>query len=141
MARTLLCEIVTPERIVYTQEAVFVVAPTTDGEVGIMPLHQPIVAALKPGEVRVQYGDEKEWEWFAISGGYLQVHEDKVIILADDAVNASHIDAERAKHSLDLATARKNELSGREVDDVELSAIERDLAWAEMQMSIAAKRR
>ena len=52
MARTLLCEIVTPERIVYAQEAVFVVAPTTDGEVGIMPLHQPIVAALKPGGSR-----------------------------------------------------------------------------------------
>jgi F-type H+-transporting ATPase subunit epsilon len=141
MARTLLCEIVTPERIVYTHEAVFVVAPTTDGEVGIMPLHQPIVAALKPGEVRVQYGDEKEWEWFAISGGYIQVHEDKVIILADDAVNASKIDAERAKHSLELAKARMSELGSKEVDDIERSALERDLAWAEMQMEIAAKRR
>ena len=141
MARTLLCEIVTPERIVYTHEAVFVVAPTTDGEVGIMPLHQPIVAALKPGEVRVQYGDEKEWEWFAISGGYIQVHEDKVIILADDAVNASQVDPERAKHSLELAQTRVNELRGREADDAELSAVERDLAWAETQVEIAARRR
>jgi F-type H+-transporting ATPase subunit epsilon len=141
MARTLLCEIVTPERIVYTQEAVLVVAPTTDGEVGIMPLHQPLVAALKPGEVRVRYGDEKQWEWFAISGGYIQVHEDKVIILADDAVNASQIDPERARHSLEMATARMGESAGREVDDAERSGLERDLAWAETQVEIAGKRR
>ena len=141
MARTLLCEIVTPERIVYTQEAVLVVAPTTDGEVGIMPLHQPIVAALKAGEVRVRYGDEKQWEWFAISGGYIQVHEDKVIILADDAVNASMIDPERAKRSVEMATARINEMGGKDLDEVERSALERDLAWAEQQMEIAARRR
>ena len=140
MSRTLLCEIVTPERIVYTQEAVFVVAPTTDGEVGIMPLHAPLVAALKPGEVRVQYGDEKQWEWFAISGGYIQVHEDKVIILADAAANASTIDPDRAKRSLELAQNRLSELGSRENVEVERSALERDLAWAETQMSIAAKR-
>jgi F-type H+-transporting ATPase subunit epsilon len=74
MARTLLCEIVTPEHILYTNEVEMVVAPALDGELGILPLHAPMVAALKAGEVRVKF-DGDQIEWFAISGGYLQVHE------------------------------------------------------------------
>jgi F-type H+-transporting ATPase subunit epsilon len=55
MARILLCEIVTPERIVYTNEVEMIVAPALDGELGILPLHAPMVAALKAGEVRAKY--------------------------------------------------------------------------------------
>ena len=95
MPRTLAVEIVTPERIVYTNEVEFVVVPTFDGEMGVLPLHAPLVGVLKPGEVRVKYGDTTDW--FAVSGGYIQVHEDKVIILADNAVSASQIDVEEAR--------------------------------------------
>ncbi len=78
MARTLLVEIVTPERIVYTNEVEMVIAPTIDGEIGILPLHIPLVTVLAPGELRVRHNEGKDVEWFAVSGGYLQVHEDKV---------------------------------------------------------------
>ena len=71
-----------------------VVASTPDGEIGILPLHAPIVTTLAPGEVRLRFGDgAADWEFFSISGGYLQVHEDKVIVLADAAVAVSQIDA------------------------------------------------
>ena len=97
MARTLLCEIVTPERIVYTNEVQMVVATTIDGEIGILPLHAPLVTTLAPGEVRLRFGDAAaDWEFFSISGGYLQVHEDKVIVLADDA-DARVADRRRAR--------------------------------------------
>ncbi len=79
MARTLLCEIVTPERIVYHNEAQMVIAPAVDGEIGILPLHAPLVTTLKAGEIRVKV-DDKETDWIATSGGYLQVHEDKVTV-------------------------------------------------------------
>jgi F-type H+-transporting ATPase subunit epsilon len=129
MPRTLIVEIVTPEHIVYTNEVEMVVAPTIDGEIGILPLHVPLVWALKAGPVRVKHGDEVEW--FAVSGGYIQVHEDKVIILADDAEAASHIDVERARQAKVLAEARIAELEGAGEEADELG---RDLSWAEARI-------
>ena len=131
MARTLIAEIVTPEKIVYTNEVEMVVAPTIDGEIGVLPLHAPLVGALKAGEVRVKIGEAIEW--FAVSGGYVQVHEDKVIILADDAEIASQIDVERARQALKLAQERIAELGGA---GEEADALERDLRWAEARIAV-----
>ena len=139
MARTLLCEIVTPERILYTNEVEFIVAPAADGEIGLLPLHQPLVSTLKAGEVRVRF-DEKEWEWFAISGGYVQVHEDKAIILADDAVASSQIDIERVKQSAELCRAKLAELSAPTEELSEGSGVVKDLAWYEAQLEVAKRR-
>jgi F-type H+-transporting ATPase subunit epsilon len=136
MERTLLCEIVTPERIVYTNEVRMVVAPTIDGEIGIMPLHAPLVSALKPGEIRVMLGDDKV-EWFAISGGYIQVHEDKVIVLADQAAASSQIDVERARQTLESARQRMEEIATD--DEGELNACMADLNWCEAQLNVAGK--
>ena len=131
MARTLIAEIVTPEKIVYTNEVEMVVAPTIDGEIGVLPLHAPLVGALRAGEVRVKIGDVIEW--FAVSGGYVQVHEDKVIILADDAEIASQIDVERARQALVLIKERIAELEGTGEDT---DALERDLRWAEVRIAV-----
>ena len=142
MARTLLAEIVTPERILYTNEAQFVAAKTTDGDVGILPLHAPLVATLDAGEVRVQIGPTSaDWEWFAVSGGYLQVHEDKVIILADQAEIASQIDPARARESADKARTHVDELRASGADETELAAGEQDLRFFEVQMELAEKRK
>lgn len=135
MDRVLVVEIVTPEHIVYTNEVERVVVPTLDGEVGILPLHAPLVGALKAGEIRVKYGDTTEW--FAVSGGYIQVHEDKVIILADDAEIASQIDVERAKQALALAQARIAELKLGPRDDG-YDDLDRELKWAEVRIAVGS---
>lgn len=137
MARTLLCEIVTPEKIIYTNEVEMVVAPTIDGEVGILPLHAPLVSVLRPGEIRAKWNGEKDIEWFAVSGGYIQVHEDKVIILADDAEIVSQIDIERARNAVDLTKARLESIATDETD--EISACERDLRWCELRVELAQR--
>lgn len=136
MARTLLCELVTPERILYTNEVEMVVAPTIDGEIGILPLHAPLVGALKAGEVRVKFGETTEW--FAISGGYIQVHEDKVIVLADQAAVASQIDVERVRQSMALAEQHLTEVraAGGDVDTCEA-----DLKWCQVQLDVSAAHR
>jgi F-type H+-transporting ATPase subunit epsilon len=139
MEHTLLCEIVTPERIVYTNEVKMVVVPTIDGEIGILPLHAPLVSALKPGEIRVRHADD-EVEWFAVSGGYIQVHEDKVIILADHAAAASQIDVERQRRALELAKQRMDELP-REAPEAEINACELELKWCEVQLEVVEKRK
>jgi F-type H+-transporting ATPase subunit epsilon len=110
-----------------------VVAPTIDGEIGVLPLHVPLVGALKAGEVRVKYGDVTEW--FAVSGGYVQVHEDKVIILADDAEPSSQIDVERARQAKALAEQRLADLKGA---GEEADAIARDLEWAEARIAVGS---
>jgi len=139
MARTLLAEIVTPERILYTNEVRMVVATTPSGEIGILPLHAPIVSELAPGEVRLQFGDgAADWEFFSVAGGYLQVHEDKVIVLADAAVSVSQIDKTRAKESIELIGKRLEELPA-DADDERQECI-RDLNWCELQLKTAEKR-
>jgi F-type H+-transporting ATPase subunit epsilon len=134
MARTLLCEIVTPERIVYHNEAQMVVAPTIDGEIGVLPLHAPLVTCLKAGEIRVKI-DDNDTDWIATSAGYLQVHEDKVIILADRAVMASQIDVERAREAKAGIEQRLKDLP--EADEAALE----ELKWYEAQIAVGSKSR
>jgi F-type H+-transporting ATPase subunit epsilon len=139
MARTLLCEIVTPEAILFTNEVQMVVATTRQGEIGILPLHAPVVTTLAPGEVRLRFGDKvTDREFFSIAGGYLQVHEDKVVILADHAVAVSQIDASRARESAELITARLAELPAEAED--ERAELVRDLDWAQTQIKVAERR-
>lgn len=139
MARTLLAEIVTPERILYTNEVRMVVATTPTGEIGILPLHAPVVSELAPGEVRLQFGDgAADWEFFSVAGGYLQVHEDKVIVLADAAVSVSQIDKARAAESIELIKQRLEQLPA-DADDEREECI-RDLGWCELQLKTAEKR-
>lgn len=140
MARTLLCEIVTPERIVYTNEVEMVIAPTLDGEIGILPLHAPLITVLRPGELRVRYNDNKDVEWFAVAGGYLQVHEDKVIVLADAAEHSSRIDVERARRAKELLEERMAELKQRPREErVGVDECEADLKWCEIQIKVAER--
>lgn len=141
MARTLLCEIVTPEKIVYTNEVEMVIAPTLDGEVGILPLHAPLVTVLRPGELRVRYNDGKDAEWFAVSGGYLQVHQDKVIVLADAAEHASRLDVDRARQAKALAEERMASVRAKPLmERIELDECETDLKWCEIQLQVAERR-
>jgi F-type H+-transporting ATPase subunit epsilon len=138
MARTLLAEIVTPESILYTNEVQMVVASTPNGEIGILPLHTPLVTTLAPGEVRLRFGDgAADWEFFSISGGYLQVHEDKVIVLADAAVPVSQIDLTRAAESTKLIEELIAELPA---DSVEREEMIRDLDWHKVQLQVAERR-
>ena len=139
MAHTLLCEIVTPESILYANEVQMVVASTPEGEIGILPLHAPLVTTLAPGEVRLRFGDNaSDWEFFSIAGGYLQVHEDKVIVLADAAVPVSQIDCVRAQESKALIEARLAELPAEARD--ERDEMMRDLSWQELQIKAAERR-
>jgi F-type H+-transporting ATPase subunit epsilon len=138
MVRTLLAEIVTPEAILYTNEVEMVVATTPTGEVGILPLHMPLVTTLVPGEVRMRISAKPgDWETFSIAGGYLEVHEDKVIVLADNAVSLSQIDPARAKQSLELIEAVLAELP-EDAEDQRAEMI-RDLSWHQIQLKAAEK--
>jgi len=90
-------EIVTPERRVYSEEVDSVALPGSEGELGILPHHAPLISLLGAGELRVRKGATEES--FAIVGGFVQVRPDKVVVMAETADLAAEIDIERAQEA------------------------------------------
>ena len=92
---TLHVEVVTAERELYNGEADLVSAPSAEGRIGILPKHAALLTLLIPGELRIKLGAEEEPLF--VSGGFLEVFEDTVTILADTAEHAEEIDQARAE--------------------------------------------
>jgi F-type H+-transporting ATPase subunit epsilon len=92
---TLRLEIVTPEKLAYQDDVDSVVLPGSEGELGILPHHAPLVSTLGVGELRIRKGASEES--FAIAGGFLQVRPDKVVVMAELADMAPEIDLEKAQ--------------------------------------------
>jgi F-type H+-transporting ATPase subunit epsilon len=90
-------EIVTPERLAYEDDVDMVIAPGSEGELGILPHHAPLLTTLGVGELRIKKGGAEES--FAIIGGFLQVRPDKVVVMAETADLSSDIDLERAQQA------------------------------------------
>lgn len=91
-------EIATPERVVLKEEILQVTVPTQEGEITVLPKHSPLVSILKPGVLELKKLDG-EIEIISISGGFIEVLLNKVIILADTAERAEEIDIERAEEA------------------------------------------
>src|SRR5215211_280596 len=97
-------EVVTGEREVLVEDDVdMVVAPGIEGQLGILPQHAPLVTTLAPGELRIVKGGSEED--FAVSGGFLQVGPDRVMVLADTAERSEEIDIARAEEARRRAEA------------------------------------
>jgi F-type H+-transporting ATPase subunit epsilon len=90
-------EIVTPERLAYSDDVDSVQLPGSEGELGVLPHHAPLVSTLGVGELRIRKGGAEES--FAIVGGFLQVLPDKVVVMAETADMASEIDLEKAQQA------------------------------------------
>jgi F-type H+-transporting ATPase subunit epsilon len=90
-------EIVTPERLAYSDTVDSVQLPGSEGELGVLPHHAPLISTLGVGELRIRKGGSEES--FAIVGGFLQVRPDKVVVMAETADMASEIDLEKAQEA------------------------------------------
>jgi len=90
-------EIVTPERLAFSDTVDAVVLPGSEGELGVLPHHAPLVSTLGVGELRIRKGGTEES--FAIFGGFLQVRPDKVVVMAELADLAAEIDLEAAQQA------------------------------------------
>jgi len=121
-------EVVSAERVVFTGEADMVVAPGSMGVLGILPRHASLLTSLSPGAVRIRMGDAEEI--MAVSGGFLQVHNDRVEILTDAAERAEEIDearAEAARQRAERILAEHPHERSAQLADAE-SALRRSLA-------------
>ena len=90
-------EIVTAERMVFSDDVSALIAWGVEGQLGILPHHAPLMTMLQPGDLMIR--KDKEEEYLAISGGFLEVRPDKVIILADACERVDEIDIARAEEA------------------------------------------
>ena len=127
-------DIVTAERTVYSDEVDIVIAPGVEGQLGILPHHAPLMTILEAGELVVRKGGQEES--LAISGGFLEVRPDRVIILADSAERAGEIDLARAEAARKRAEDRLKE---RAAGSIEATQAEAALRRAITRISVADK--
>src|SRR5438270_14017392 len=95
--------VVTPEREVWSGEAAFVVARAEGGDIGLLPGHAPVLGALHHAVLKIEHADGVTL--FAVHGGFIEVFEDRVTVLAPVAEAAEEIDVERARRAEEAATA------------------------------------
>jgi len=131
------CEIITPEGHAFSGEAEMVVVPGSEGGLGVLPRHQPIVARLDAGEIRVRVSPT-EWKAFATSDGYFSMQGEKAIVLVEGAVPSDAIDVTVAEAKAVDARERLERADGGD-EAINRFRAERDLEYAENLLRIAGR--
>ena len=128
-------EIITAERVVYSDDVDVLVAPGVEGELGILPHHAPLMTALKPGEIMVRKdGDET---YLAVSGGFLEMMDNKVTILADAAERSEEIDEARVQEAMKRAEERMS----MRPEDMDPERTVASLRRSQVRLKVAQRRR
>lgn len=131
MASTIRLEIVTPERSVFDRDVSMVIARATDGDLGILPGHAPLIAGLDIAPLRVKTEDDEIQ--ISVSGGFIEVQPEKITLLAATAETAEEIDVKRAAEAKERAENRLK--SG--AADIDFSRAEIALKRALVRLSVA----
>jgi F-type H+-transporting ATPase subunit epsilon len=129
-------EIVTPEKIIYRGDVNQITVDTADGRIAILPHHLNLFTKVKPGELILKVGDKDQV--LAITGGFLEVSNNTVTILADYAVHAEDVDVQKAleaqKRAEELLKKKEGQLS-----DTEYADLQGALGRAILELKIADK--
>jgi F-type H+-transporting ATPase subunit epsilon len=137
--RTFSVSLVTPEGAAFEGEIEMLVVPGADGEIGVLARHAPLVALLKAGSTRV-YKDRSTEDVleFATGPGFFKVEQDRALALVDDAVDARHIDDDRARRQLEEAQAELEKVERGE-SDADRWQLEQRIRHAENQLNVAGR--
>jgi F-type H+-transporting ATPase subunit epsilon len=132
---TLRLELVTAERMVFSDDVTMVIAWGTEGQLGILPHHAPLMTMLQPGELIIRKDNEEFY--LAVSGGFLEVRPDKLIILADACERAEEIDIARAQE----AKRRAKNLIEAPSTEIDTATAEAALRRSLIRLKVAEKMR
>src|SRR5690348_14121176 len=127
---TLKLEIVTPESRVYSEDVDMVTLPGAEGEMGIFPMHVPLMTQLAAGELSVRKGGQDFF--LAVGEGFAEITGERVSILTDMAIRAENIDEAKAEEARRRAEARLAE----KLDDAEVAAVNASLAHSLAQLKV-----
>ena len=128
-------EIVTPEKLAYADDVDSVQLPGSEGELGVLPHHAPLLSMLGVGELRIRKAGTEES--FAIVGGFLQVLPDRVVVMAEMADMASEIDLERAQEARRRA---EQTIDSGVTEPADLAAARASLQAALIRIRVAERR-
>jgi F-type H+-transporting ATPase subunit epsilon len=136
MVQEIRCEVVTAERVVYRGGADMVIAPGMEGVLGILPRHAPLLTALREGELIIRRQGEEDIS-IAIGGGFMEVLQNRVVVLADSAERAEEIDENRAQRARERAL---QQLAERKASKFDASAIESALRRSAVRLKVVQRR-
>src|SRR5215470_14550134 len=129
-------EIVTPDARTYSDDVDMVTLPGEDGDMGILPLHAPLLSMLKPGELRLKKGAQEIS--MAIGEGFVEVGPDRVSVITELAIEEKFIDEAAVQAAIERAQAALKE---RNLGSEEVAAIESTISRSIAQLSLKRKRR
>ena len=132
---TLKLEIVTPEAKIYSEDVDMVTLPGIEGEMGIFPMHVPLMTQLAAGEVSVRKGGQDYF--LAVGEGFVEVTGDHVSILTDMAIKAENIDEAKAEEARRRAEARLSE----KIDEEEVASVNAALINSLAQLKVKRRQR
>jgi F-type H+-transporting ATPase subunit epsilon len=136
--RTFVVSLVTPEGAAFEGEVEMIVVPGDAGEIGVLARHAPLVAMLKAGSTRLWVRRDGDVREFATGPGFFKVEQDRALALVDDAVDAQHIDAERAQRQLEDARRELERVEAGE-SDADRWRLEQLIRHAENQLAVLGR--
>jgi len=135
MAATLQLEIVTPEAITYSEAVEMVTLPAVEGEMGVFPMHIPLMTQIIPGEITVRKNGQDYF--LAVGEGFVEITGDRVSILTDMAIKAENIDEVKAEEARKRAEARLQE----RLTDEEVASVNAALLHSITQLKVKRRNR
>ncbi len=137
MAHTLQVDVVSAEELIFSGEAEFVALPGESGELGIYPMHTPLITRIRPGAVRIKVAGRTEDEFVFVAGGILEVQPKGVTVLADTAIRGADLDEAKAQE----AKRKAEELMLNKDTQIDYAKAQAELAAAIAQLAAIAKLR
>jgi F-type H+-transporting ATPase subunit epsilon len=137
MANTIHVDVVSAEEQIFSGEAEFVALPGESGELGIYPMHTPLITRIRPGAVRIKVAGRSDEEFVFVAGGILEVQPKGVTVLADTAIRGADLDEAKAQE----AKRRAEELMVNKESAIDYAKAQAELAAAVAQLAAIAKLR
>lgn len=133
MANSFKLELVTPLAKILSEEVNFVMLRTTEGDMGILPNHSPFVAGLATGEMKIRNNGQENF--YYVSGGFVEISDNVVTILADEAMDIKDIDLEAARKEAQIAKEKLEKIA----EDIDIATVQKSLTQALTKVKIAER--
>ncbi|WP_448821063.1 F0F1 ATP synthase subunit epsilon [Cetobacterium sp.] len=133
MVNSFKLDLVTPLARILSEEVNFVMLRTTEGDMGILPNHAPFVAGLATGEMKVRNNGQEKF--YYISGGFVEISDNIVTILADEAMDVKDIDLEAARKEAQIAKEKLERIA----EDMDIANVQKTLTQALTKVKLAEK--
>lgn len=137
MAKTIHVDVVSAEELIFAGDAELVAVPAEMGEIGILPMHAPLITRIRPGAVRIKKPNQAEEEFVFVAGGILEVQPHVVTVLADTAIRGRDLDEAKARE----AKKQAEDSLVNQASNIDYAKAQAEIAMAMAQLSLIQKLR